>query len=102
VLTILMDPSDTPDDKKKLTRLLGDTRSALVVMASTNVEELLSVTARTEAIKKAAELGLPNAGVSHQSGTYPVNAAGIMSEECIKGEEPVETYRQEFTLMASR
>lgn len=102
MLSILMDPADTPADKKKLTRLLDDNRSALVVMASPNVEELLSLSARTEAIKKATELGLPNAGVSQQSGTYPVNAAGVMSEDVVKGQEPVDTYRQEFTLMAVR
>lgn len=100
MLTILSDPEGTPPNKKQLTRLLDDARSAMIVLSSTSPEELLSLTARNEAVKQATLFGLAKCGVSNSSGTYPVNADGVMSEEVVSGKEPVAGYRVEYTVMA--
>jgi hypothetical protein len=68
---------------------------AKVLIEGDTFEETRSAQARTEAIIHARKLGLPRAGVSGESGPYPVDGEG---NDCTLAAREGMRYRNEFRL----
>lgn len=76
---------------------------ATVVLQGDNPTEVNSPEATRLAIKQAGVLGLPLAGLSNQSGPYPVDANGNSDEALCSGQSGTVTgYRQDYRLLSSR
>lgn len=73
----------------------------VIVIEGANPEEVLSSTAKTMALQKAASCGYPRVGINKQSGSFPVDAAGATyedwNEQARRGQ--ISAYRNEIVLM---
>jgi hypothetical protein len=73
----------------------------IIVVEGENPEEVLSPTAKTMAIQKAASFGYPRVGFNGQTGSYPVDANGNThddwNDQARRG--LIAAYRNEIKLM---
>lgn len=85
------------DDLSKITN-----GRAEIVVASPDIDALLSAATANMVLQKAAEAGLNRPGVSNVSGPYPVDADGKTDDELLMGKRgPVVGYRRDFIVLAS-
>lgn len=83
-------------------QLLEGGRRAKIVLTAAGIEELQAHGARNLAVEQAGRLGLVGGGISQTSGTYPVNAAGKMTDDVVMGKEPVAAYRIDYDVRSAR
>lgn len=76
------------------TEMLG-TNAVKVTVEGSGVEEVMSTAAKNAAIMGARQAGMFRAGISGQSGPYPVDAQG---NDATLAVQPGMRYRNEFTL----
>ena len=73
-------------------------REGTIVVGGNSITNVGSTEAKHAALKKAAELGIPNPGISDQSGAYPVDSEGNLVEELVS--EAVAAYRNDFRIVS--
>lgn len=73
----------------------------VIVVEGAGPEEVLSQTAKTMAIQKAAACGYPRVGINGQSGSYPVDKDGKTYEDWNEQSRRglIAAYRNEIKLM---
>lgn len=91
-------------EKEKMTSTIIDDacvfggREGTIVVGGDSVTTVGSTEAKHAALKKAAELGIPNPGISDQSGAYPVDSEGNTIKEITS--EDVAAYRNDFRVVS--
>lgn len=77
----------------------GDRQGVITIQADKQ-EEVMSPTARQEAIKAAAAAGLSRPGLSGSDTAYPVDADGNSSDDVTMGRVPLAAYRCDYRVTA--
>lgn len=75
-------------------------RQGVIVVQADSQEEVMSPTARQEAIKTAAALGLSRPGLSGNDTSYPVDADGRSDDDVMMGRRPTAAYRCDYRVTA--
>lgn len=73
----------------------------VIVVEGENPEEVLSATAKTLALQKAASCGYQRVGINGQTGSFPVDANGNTYEDWndMARRNTITAYRNEIRLM---
>ena len=75
-------------------------RQGVVIIQASSQEEVMSPTARQEAIKAASAAGLSRCGLSGSDSSYPVDANGSSDDDVMMGRRPVAAYRCDYRVTA--
>jgi hypothetical protein len=78
----------------------ADGRRAVIVMRADTITDVGSTAAKTKALTKAAAMGITRAGISDQTGHYPVNADGETMTNSNVDEDEFDHWRNDFSIAA--
>lgn len=76
----------------------ADGRHGVIVMRADTITDVGSTAAKTKALTKAASMGITRAGISDQTGHYPVNAAGETMSNSDADEDEFDHWRNDFSV----
>ena len=76
----------------------ADGRRGIIVVRGDTVTDVGGTTAKTKALTKAASMGITRAGISEQTGHYPVNAAGETMVSSDADGDKFDHWRNDFSV----